>query len=60
MFDLVGNPEDRFSQNEAQMSQAGRSEKNIKVYHEFVDRIDNSVPRVTVWHHKAPSRDAKQ
>ena len=23
------------------------------IYHEFVDRIDNSVPRVTVWHHEA-------
>ena len=25
-----------------------------RIYHEFVDRIDYSVPRVTVWHHTAP------
>ena len=29
--------------------------KNMSIYHEFVDRIDKSVPRVTVWHHKALS-----
>ena len=27
--------------------------KNIRIYHEYVDRIDNSFQRVTVWHHKA-------
>ena len=26
----------------------------------FVDMIDNSVPWVTVWHHSAEPRDAKQ
>ena len=26
---------------------------HIRIYHEFVDRIDNSVPRFTVWHHEA-------
>ena len=25
---------------------------NIRIYHEFVDRIDNYVPRVTIWHHE--------
>ena len=34
--------------------------KNIRIYHEFVDRIDNSVPRVTTWHHEALPSDAKQ
>ena len=29
--------------------------KNMRIYHEFVDRIDKSVLRVTVWHHKALS-----
>ena len=28
--------------------------ENKRIYHEFVDRIDNSVTRVTVWHHAAP------
>ena len=32
----------------------------IRIYHEFVDRIDNSVPRVTAWFHLALSSDAKQ
>ena len=32
----------------------------IRIYHEFVDRIDNSVPRVTAWHHEALPSDAKQ
>ena len=26
----------------------------------FGDRVDNSVPRVTDWHHKAEPHDAKQ
>ena len=26
--------------------------ENIRIYHEFVDRIDNSVPRVTAWNHE--------
>ena len=34
--------------------------KIIKIYHEFVDRVDNSVSRVTVWHHEALLSDAKQ
>ena len=34
--------------------------KIIRIYHEFVDRIDNSVPRVTVLHHEALPSDAKQ
>ena len=52
MLDLVGNPEDQFSQNEA----------HIRIYHEFVDRIDNSVLRVTAGHlsDKALTSDAKQ
>ena len=32
----------------------------IRIYHEFVDRIDKSVQRVTVRHHEAPLNDAKQ
>ena len=32
----------------------------MRVNHEFVDRIDNSVPRVIVWHHEALSNDEKQ
>ena len=31
-----------------------------RIPHAFVDRIDKSVPRVTVWHHSAEPRDAKQ
>ena len=27
--------------------------KNIRTYHEFVDRKDNFVPSVTAWHHEA-------
>ena len=34
--------------------------KNIRIYHEFVDRIHKSVPRVTAWHHEALPSDAKQ
>ena len=34
--------------------------KNIRIYHEVVDRIDNSVSRVTAWHHEALPSDAKQ
>ena len=25
----------------------------IRIYHEFEGRIEKSVPRITVWHHKA-------
>ena len=32
----------------------------IRIQHEFVDRIDTSLPRITVWHHQALSSDAKQ
>ena len=32
----------------------------MRIYHEFVDRIDNSVLRVTAWHHEALTSDAKQ
>ena len=32
----------------------------IRIYREFVDRKDNSVPRVTAWHHEALPSDAKQ
>ena len=39
---------------------AGKVCKIIRIYHEFVDRIDNSVPRVTAWHHAALPRDAQQ
>ena len=35
-------------------------EENIGIYHEFVDRFDNSVPRVTAWHQEAVPCDAKQ
>ena len=31
-----------------------------RIQHVFVDRIDNSVAQVTVWHHSAEPRDAKQ
>ena len=31
-----------------------------RIQHAFVDRLDNSVPRVTVWHHSSEPRDAKQ
>ena len=34
--------------------------KIIRIHHKFVDRIDNSVPRVTVLHHEALPSDAKQ
>ena len=26
---------------------------HIRIYHDFVDRIENSVPSVTAWHHEA-------
>ena len=26
---------------------------NIRMHHECVDGIENSVPRITIWHHKA-------
>ena len=32
----------------------------IKIYLEFVYKIDNSVTRVTAWHHEALLSDAKQ
>ena len=31
-----------------------------RIQHAFVDRIDKSVPRVTVWHHSAEPGDGKQ
>ena len=31
-----------------------------RIQHEFVDRIDKSVPQVTTWHHLAEPRNAKQ
>ena len=31
----------------------------IRIYYEFVDLIDNSVPRDTAWHHEAPPSYAK-
>ena len=31
-----------------------------RILHAFVDIIDTSVSRVTVWHHSAEPRDAKQ
>ena len=34
--------------------------KNIRILHECEVRIENSVPRVTVWHHEALPSDAKQ
>ena len=33
--------------------------KNIRIYLEFVDRIDNSVPKVTVWHHEGLQSDPR-
>ena len=33
---------------------------NIRIYNEFVVRIDNSVLRVTAWHHEALPSDTKQ
>ena len=32
----------------------------MRNYNESVDRIDNSVARATVWHHKALPSDGKQ
>ena len=32
----------------------------FSIYHAFVDRIDNDVPRVTSWHLEASSSDSKQ
>ena len=32
----------------------------IRIFHEFVDRIRDSFPRVNVLHHEAPPSDAKQ
>ena len=31
----------------------------IRIFHEYEILIEKSVPRVTVWHHKATSSDAK-
>ena len=33
--------------------------KNIRILHECEVLIENSVIRVTVWHHEAPPNDAK-
>ena len=32
----------------------------IRIYNEFEERIDNSVPRVSAWHCVAPLCDANQ
>ena len=32
------------------MHSIAQSIKNVRIYHESVDRIDNSVLRVTAWH----------
>ena len=32
----------------------------LKIYYEFVDRIEKSVPRVTSWHHMAPLSDTNK
>ena len=32
----------------------------IRIYHEFLVRIDNYVPRVTAWHHEALPSDTKK
>ena len=42
-----------------QAKEIHNNDVNIRMYHEFVDRINNSVWRVTVWHHKALLSDAK-
>ena len=31
---------------------------NVRIYHGFVDKIDNSIPMVNVCHHKALQGDA--
>ena len=31
-----------------------------RIQHAFVHRIDNSVPRITIWHHSVEPRHAKQ
>ena len=64
MSDLVGNSEDRFSRDAAEFVSVAQQVGNsfsllempeiIRFLHKFVDRINNSVPRVTVWQHKAP------
>ena len=53
--DLVGDPEDRFSHNKAHIEAGGI----IRILHECEVLIEKSVPRVTIWHHKAPPSDAK-
>ena len=60
MSDLVGHPEDRFSHVKAQMGQKQENPEIIRIYHEFVDRTDNFVPMVIVWHHEALPSDNKQ
>ena len=35
-------------------------EEIIRIYHDFVDMIDNSGPRVTAWHYEALPSGAKQ
>ena len=37
-----------------------RIAQTIRIYHEFVDRIDNSVSMVTILHHEALPSDAKE
>ena len=34
-------------------SKHGFGKRNIRIYHECVGRIEKSIPRITVWHHKA-------
>ena len=34
--------------------------ERIRIFYEFVDRRDKSVPRVTVWYHEPLPSDAKQ
>ena len=62
MSDLVGNPEDRFSHNEAQLMDMfayfSKSE-TIRIFHECELLLEKSVPRVAVWHHEALPSDAK-
>ena len=34
-------------------SKGKQSEQNIRIHHECEGRIEKSVPRITLWHHKA-------
>ena len=36
-----------------------KERKNIRILLECGVLIEKSVPRVTIWHHEAPPRDAK-